>query len=318
MNVIDWVLKYDVFIQYLVKRDLLELNDDKLQDLKQRILTEGYGLELLRKQDLKTNTWGGGVYSPKYISTHYTLLEFCQLGAPLKSERFIKAIKLLFDVMWNNKGKVKPYRHQDLCIVAMMIRIACEASYRDKKIYEMVDYILDHQMSDGGWNCAWERKPHPRQSSLHTTLSVLEAFNMYKQSEYNYRIDEINESVFEGVEYMLTKKLFRSVRTNQVIHKDMLSFPFPYNWRYDILRALTVMAKLKIPYDNRMQEGLTYLINKLDVYGRIKADKKPPSLHHFRYTKTNQLCPYNTFRVLRVLKYYLRNDYDIYIKKAIE
>ena len=54
---------------------------------------------------------GGGVYSPKYISTHYTLLEFCQLGAPLKSERFIKSIKLLFDVMWNNKGKVKPYRY---------------------------------------------------------------------------------------------------------------------------------------------------------------------------------------------------------------
>ncbi|MCF7924515.1 MAG: hypothetical protein K9L64_05345 [Candidatus Izimaplasma sp.] len=317
MNVIDWILKYDVFIQYLVNRDLLEIDDNKLHNLRQRILTEGFGLELIKKQDLKNYTWGGGVYSPKYISTHYTLLELCQLGAPLKNERFINALKILFDVMWKNKGKVKPYRHQDLCVVAMMIRIACETGYKDQKLFEMVDYILEHQMIDGGWNCAWERKPQPRQSSLHTTLSVLEAFYVYKHLGCSYLIDKINEKIFDGVEYILSKKMFRSVRTNQIIHKDMLSFPFPYGWKYDILRAFTVMANLNIPYDIRMKESLNYIKSKLDYCGRIKADKKPPGLHHFRYTKTNQLCPYNTYRVLKVLKYYSRSKYDGYLNKDI-
>lgn len=319
MNVIDWILQGDVFVQCLVNRDLLEeQNESKLNDFRKRILTEGFGLELLNRQDLKTYMWGGGVYSPKYTSTHYTLLELCQLGAPITEERFIKAIKLLFKTMWQNKGQVRPYRHQDMCVVAMMVRIACTAGFQDQRIEEMIDYILEYPMNDGGWNCSWERKPKPKQSSLHTTLSVLEAFNEYKKGGYTYRIDEIDKQTFKGVEYILTKRLFRSVRTKEIIHQDMITFYFPYGWRYDILRALTVMRELDIPYDERMKDALDLIDSRLDEYGRIKSSKKPTSLQHFRFTKTNKLCPYNTYRVLYVLKYYRRKEYDNYLNKIIE
>ncbi len=319
MNVIDWILQGDVFVHYLVNRDLLRVSDKKeLNNLRKRILTEGFGKELLSRQDLKTYMWGGGVYSPKYTSTHYTLLELCEFGAPLDEERFIEAIKLLFKVMWKNKGQVRPYRHQDMCVVAMMVRIACTAGFKDPRMEEMIDYILEYPMSDGGWNCAWERKLAPKQSSLHTTLSVLEAFNEYKKSGYTYRLKDIEEQIPRGVEYILTKRLFRSVRTNEIIHKEMITLYFPYGWRYDILRALTVMKELDIPYDERMEDALDLISSRLDEYGRIKADKKPTSIQHFRITKTNKLCPYNTYRVLNVLKYYRLSDYESYRSKEIE
>lgn len=318
MNVIDWIMEGDVSLKYLVKRHLYGIDDQQTNELRKSILTQGFGSTLCNMQDPETNMWGGGVYSPKYISTHYTLLELCQLGAPLFEKRFHKAIDLMFSEMWINKGKVKPYRHQDLCVVAMMVRIASHAHFKDSRMDEMIDYIIDHQMHDGGWNCAWERKNKPKQSSLHTTLSVLEAFNDYIKNGYQYQLDKINKLASQGVEYVLTKKLYLSVRTGEIIHKDMLKFSFPYNWRYDILRAFEVMSSLKIPYDKRMDQALDVLLKRLDDFGRIKANKKPPSLMNIRYTKTNELCRFNTYRVLKVLKFYMPDTYKTYITKNIK
>ncbi|AUD63747.1 hypothetical protein BK010_09140 [Tenericutes bacterium MO-XQ] len=309
MDLISWMRNHDISLNYLVKRDFLGVDD---LHLKNQILSEGYGLRLMNLQDQKTHLWGEGVYSPKYTSTHYTLLELCQLGAHLDEKRIHKSISILFDVMWKEKGLMRRSRHQDMCVVAMMVRIAATAHFKDNRIFDMIDYILEYPMSDGGWNCSWERKPKPKQSSLHTTLSVLEAFHAYIENGYTYKIDEIHLMIPKGVSYILSKRLFRAVRTNEIIHKDMLSFPFPYGWKYDVLRALTAFANLDIPYDEKMEEGLNMLMNRLDEFGRVKADPKALGLHHFRYTKTNQPCPFNTYRILNVLKKYKLQIYNKY------
>ncbi len=316
-NVIDWICQGDVFIHYLVKRDLLDYQESDLSNLRDKILYQGYGLILKELQDKKTFMWGNGIYSPKYISTHYTLLELCQLGANLKEHNYIEAVKLLIDNMWFKLGKVNAYRHQDICVVAMMVRFACYVGLNDIRINEMIDYILSNQMIDGGYNCAYERKPAPKQSSLHTTVNVLEAFSTYIKMGYIYRSKEIELKASEGIEYILSKRLFRSVRTGEVIHKSMLEFTFPYNWRYDILRALEVMCELKHEYDERMKDAIDTIIDRLDEFGRIKADGKSPGPINIRYTKKNQLCPYNTYRVLKVLKYYSEDLYLKYVEKVM-
>ena len=310
MDITTWMMNHDISLKYLVNRDLLHIDEVSLQN---RILYEGYGLMYMNLQDPNTYLWGEGVYSPKYTSTHYTLLTLCQLGANLNDTRIHKAIKIIFDVMWKEQGLMRKNRHQDMCVVAMMVRIAATAHFKDARIYDMIDYILKYPMADGGWNCAWERKPKPKQSSLHTTLSVLEAFDMYKSNGYTYKIDEILEAIPKGVSYILSKGLFRSVHTHEVIHKDMLSFPFPYGWKYDILRALNVFVDLDIPYHEKMEEGLNIIIHRLDDDGRIKADSKAPGLHHFRITRTHKECPFNTYRVLKVLKKYKPNLYHSYM-----
>lgn len=47
-------------------------------------------------------------------------------------------------------GKVRAYRHQDLCVVAMILKIRLEAKINDNINKEMMDYIIGHQMKDGG------------------------------------------------------------------------------------------------------------------------------------------------------------------------
>jgi hypothetical protein len=70
-EIIDWLLKGDVSIQYQVYRDLLGIEKRQLQD---RIDTEGWGKQFLNKRQ-STGHWGMKFYQPKWTSTHYTLLD---------------------------------------------------------------------------------------------------------------------------------------------------------------------------------------------------------------------------------------------------
>jgi hypothetical protein len=315
MTVIDWLLKSNISVKYLVKRDLLDVPEDELRDLRARTLKRGFGLVLMKKQDPQTYMWEG-FYSPKYISTHYTLFQLCQLGAPMDDPRIKKAILVLFDHMWKPKGLIDLNRYQDLCVVAMMIRIAAEANLPDARVLDMIDYVLLNQLKDGGWNCEWQE--NPRQSSLHTTLSVIEAFSKLRKSDLTYRLKDIERAIPPGIEYILTKRLFRSARTGEIIHKDMLNFDFPYSWRYDLLRVLEVLAELRFPYDMRMAEGLDIIVERLDYYGRIKAERRPKGKQHQRYTRTGRFCPFNTQRVFKVLKFYDPKRYACYIQRRLD
>ncbi|WP_222942488.1 hypothetical protein [Arenibacter arenosicollis] len=74
-QIIEWLLQGDVSIQYQVYRDLLG-NDRK--DLQDRIAQEGWGKQFLSKR--KSNGhWGQSFYQPKWISSHYTLLDLRNL-----------------------------------------------------------------------------------------------------------------------------------------------------------------------------------------------------------------------------------------------
>jgi hypothetical protein len=317
MNVIDWILEGDIFIHYLVEKDLMGKSEEDLKHLKKEMLHTGFTKRIIGEMDSDTFLWGGGVYSPKYTSTHYSLLELSEMDVDLSDSIFENSIEILLKEMWINKGQIKRYRHQDMCVTAMMLRIASQAQIKDKRLQEMVDYILDKQMNDGGWNCAWERKPYPKQSSLHTTISVLESFSTYLENGYNYRVNDILKALPKGIEYILTKKLFKSVRTGEIINWDMLKNPFPYGWKYDYMRALYIFAKLNVDYDPRMDDALEYAISRLDNYGRIKADSLSRGEHHFVYTKANKLCPYNTYRILYIFKKYRKGLYFDYINKKI-
>ena len=80
-ELLEWLLEGDVSIQYMVRRHLLKENAEILNDLRERIPREGWGLEILGRQR-SDGDWGRAYYQPKWTSTHYTLLELMYLGIP--------------------------------------------------------------------------------------------------------------------------------------------------------------------------------------------------------------------------------------------
>jgi hypothetical protein len=62
-----------------VLQDLEDASDQQVARERARIATEGWGARLLAAQD-DDGGWDGGIYSPKWTSTTYTLLHLLWLG----------------------------------------------------------------------------------------------------------------------------------------------------------------------------------------------------------------------------------------------
>jgi hypothetical protein len=232
------------------------------------------------------------------------------MGFPKTEDGFAESCEKLLDWTWYNKGLVAKHRNQDLCVTSMVLGICCYAGIQSPKINEIVDFILSKQFPDGGWNCDWQREAV--KSSVHTTLSVLEAFRDYESYGYTYRLAEIKEAIPKGCEFLLRKRLFRSERTGEVIHNSMLMLSYPCRWKYDILRCLDYFQSISLPYDPRMEEALQIILRKKRPDHTWPVQQKYPGVVHFDMEKTGSSSRWNTLRVLRVLKKYRPEEYVIY------
>jgi len=301
-NIILWLLSGDIAIQFQAKRDLFSTQTNELETLQKRIATMGWGKAFLQKRDNKTAKWGNGLYGPKWISTHYTLLDLRNIGIHPETPQYKESADLLLDKLWFNKGKVRKDRWQDLCVSGMFLHICCYAKIKSDKIYEIVDYLIDKHYNDGGWNCMWEAG-HIH-SSLHTTLSVLEGICDYERNGYEYRLDELLKLRKEAHEFILIHRLFKSDKTGEIIKNNFIMLSFPSRWFYNILRCLDYFQSIDLPYDERMQDAIDILYKKRRKNGKWPVQHKISGLVHFDMEKTGSDSRWNTLRALRVLKKY--------------
>lgn len=300
-SVVEWLISGDSAIKYLTEKYLLE------QDVCQE--NKGYIQQYFSLFDEETNEWGGGIYSPLWISSHYTLLELKYMEANHDHSFYQSGAKKLLDGLWFNYGKVSTRRYQDMCMSATLLSIICYGRFKDTRINEIVDYILAHQMKDGGWNCAWDSSTRKsNRSSFNTTICVLECFADYEKYGYTYRINDIKDKVKQGQEYLLTRKLIYSISRNKIAHPDFTKFFYPTRYKYDCFRALEYFADIQFSFDDRMNEALDLIVYQLKD-GAILTGKKHSGKIHFRL-ETTKFGRFNTYRALKILKSYKPNFFQ--------
>lgn len=301
-NIISWLLEGDVSIRYQTRRDLL--SEENLE-LRSRIVTEGWGRKFLSLQN-DDGSWGKGFYQPKWTSTHYTLLDIKNLNI---FPDCLCAKKAVVNILRNEKGAdggVNPSGsivQSDVCINGIFLNYASYFQADELLLNSIVDFLLSQIMSDGGFNCRYNRSG-AKHSSLHTTLSVLEGILEYKRNGYGYRLTELLEAEKSSIEFMLQHRLFRSDKTGAIIDKKFLKFSFPYRWRYDILRALDYFRDAGVSYDERMSDALSIIEDKRTKSGLWKTPAHQPGAVHFAMEQAGKPGRWNTLRALRVLKYF--------------
>lgn len=300
-DLLKWLLEGDPAIVYQTQRDLLGVESEHLEKFQKQMVLGGWVKEFLEKRDLKTGMWGNGLYSPKWISTTYTMLDLKNCGIDPDLEAFQTGVCLLMEGLWKIPEKKKD-RWQDLCICGMLLNLCCYGGIRHKKLDEIIDYVLDKQFPDGAWNCQWE-VDHDH-SSLHTTINILEGLLEYKNHGYAYRRDEIEQAVEEAHEFILMHQLFLSDRTGAVIDRKMTMLSYPSRWRYDVLRCLDYFQAAGVSYDPRMEAGFALLEKKRKKDGTWPVQQKYTGRVHFDMEQTGKSSRWNTLRILRVLQYY--------------
>lgn len=299
---LSWLLEGDVAIQFQAQRDLCGAERPDLQD---RIAREGWGARFLSCQNAD-GSWGRGFYQPKWISTHYTLLDLALLEASPETPAVQGSIRDIVDNHVGSDGGVNPagtIKEADVCVNGMFLTYACHFRVDPVRIRSVVDFILEQRMPDGGFNCRKNRSG-ARHSSLHSTLSLAEGILRYEGGGYEYRLAELQEAAADCREFMLRHRLFRSDRTGEVIHKDFLRMSFPPRWKYDVLRALDYFRAARSAPDGRMSDALEWLRAKRRADGAWPLSAKHPGQVHFDMEPTGKPSRWNTLRALRVLQAY--------------
>ena len=293
MNVREWLLEGDPAIANLVRRRLLN-EDTPRQNV-------GFIKKHLERFDTKTNRFGGGVYGPKWVSTHYTMVDLTALEVDPSTSEYQAALKTLMTHEW--PGRMPPgVYHIDLCIPGMVLEMLTYAGITDSIIEEMIDYILDFQMPDCGWNCRLEGGAEPSMSSVHTTINVLEGLVGYAERGYQYRLYDVNTAIDQGIETLLTRELMYKKNTKEPIHPFMTRAHYPPRWKYDYVRGLCLLTRRKHPCDERIEDALKRLKEQMRKGRMLKGETIPGRIAF--PLETERFGRINTLRALEVLKHY--------------
>jgi hypothetical protein len=166
---LEWLLSGDVAIQYQTQRDLLGMPEDRLDVLRGRIASEGWGKSFLDRR--KDNCqWGRGFYMPKWTSTHYTLMDLMGLGLPRDNPLVSDSLKKYVEGCLYHDGGInvaKTVKYSDVCLTGMVLSLGAYFFADEEKLKTMVDYLLSVVMDDGGWNC--NHLSGAKHSSMHST-----------------------------------------------------------------------------------------------------------------------------------------------------
>jgi hypothetical protein len=302
---LKWLLDSDPAIRWQVMRDLTDEAPKAITAERSRIATEGWGAKLLARQSPAGN-WGGSEEDRGLLVTLYSLVALMDLGldpASKLARRMIDRVgkRLVFKPLNN-----RPFLHGETepCINGRILSIG---AYFNKPNRGLANQLLREQLEDGGWNCeAVEpspKRPKSRRSSFHTTICVLEGLLAYERA--GRKSAAVTRARKRGEKYLLERRMFRSLRTGEVIDERWLRFSFPTFWHYDVLRGLDYLRNAGVKPDGRVREAIETVIERRHQNGRwplnfLHSERIPLEME----TDVGRASRWNTLRALRILRWY--------------
>jgi hypothetical protein len=292
---IQWLLDSDPSVRWQVMRDLTGASSSAVAAERSRVATEGWGAELLARQS-SSGRWPGGQWD---LVTLWSLVVLKDLGldpASRQSRKMIDRIErgLVFKPLNDRPfldGETEP------CINGRILGIG---AYFKEPNDALAGQLLSEQLEDGGWNC---EAPRSSRSSFHTTICVLEGLLEYERAGRSSAA--VTKARKRAEDYLLDRRMFRSLRTGEIIDKRWLRFSFPTYWHYDVLRGLDYLREAGTRPDRRVDEAVEIVIKRRHQNGRwplnlVHPEKIPLEME----TKMGGASRWNTLRALRVLRWY--------------
>ena len=116
----------DPAIRWQVMRDLHDTPEPEWQAERGQLLERGWATNLLARQNAESG-WGDGVYSPKWISSTYTLSGLREMDLPGDCEQAQRGAKVMIGRMLgetSNATFLCRLANCDRCIVGMIMEIS--------------------------------------------------------------------------------------------------------------------------------------------------------------------------------------------------
>jgi hypothetical protein len=304
---LNWLLDSAPAIRWQVMRDLAGAGPGAIAAERSRVATEGWGAQLLALQS-PAGDWGAGPRGwradlPRddrgMLITLYALVVLMDFGLDPASKQARKMIDRVDKRLVFKRLNNRPFLHGETepCING---RILAVGSYFKEPNDALAKQLLGEQLEDGGWNC---EAPKSRRSSFHSTICVLEGLLAYERA--GRKSAAVTKARKRAENYLLERRMFRFLRTGEVINKRWLRFSFPPFWHYDVLRGLDYLRNAGLKPDSRVLDAIVIVMQRRHQNGRW-----PLNLLHPEYiplqmeTDVGRASRWNSLRALRVLRWY--------------
>jgi hypothetical protein len=301
---VEWLLgSCEPAVRFLTRRDVL---GEEVQPDPEEILSGPWVRTLLAGQQADG---GFGERHPykKWTGAHWRLVSLVELAAPPEDPRVLAAAERVLALLSGPKrAKVK--------LVDGLARrcasvegnglAACSrlGLAEDERVERLARWLVEWQWPDGGWNC--DERASGRRSSFHESCIPMWGLHEYAEAT---GAPWARDAALRAAELFLEHRLFRSVRTGEVIKQEWLRFRYPPYWHYDVLQGLLVLSRLGLAGDPRAAEAVELVEQKRLPDSRWKADgawwKRPdspllPDVVDWGRTGPNEMVTLNALRVL--------------------
>ncbi|GIP22900.1 hypothetical protein [Paenibacillus sp. J22TS3] len=201
--------------------------------------------------------------------------------------------------------------HCELAVFYMILMAyGCDL---DKELPWIREWLLKHQLPDGGLNCEPDAYLHSKKSSIISTLPPLEAILWFTDREFT---EQEAHFLDEGARYLIEHQLVCSKQNGNVIDTEWLKPCFPRFFEYDILRGMSFLAEWSRRRNKALPSGLLVQgLERLNRYvvagglriGRQVSDPQGPwGGHTFPLFEAvsggGEVSPYLTRQLNRVIE----------------
>ncbi len=240
-DLIHWLLAASTpSIRYLTLRSLLArpAGDPEVEAAHQAIMTEGPVPAILAGQTDEGN-WAGerGYYTPKYTSTHWSMLLLAELNADGADSRLRRGAAFMLAATQDElKQAITRGAHGLSCFWGNLLRYALHCGQADDpRVHAIVNYLA-HDAQEAGWRCSYNGEL-PCAWGAARALWGLAALPRFPQAEAAIQ----NALTFLLETYHLVEADYP---TSGRVHPLWFRLNFPLFYQADILFVLRVLAEL--------------------------------------------------------------------------
>jgi hypothetical protein len=269
-DLVTWLLEAETpSIRYRTLTDLLgyPAEDGRVRQARQDLMTSGPVLAILARQ-MESGAWGGerSYYTPKYVSSHWSMLLLAELSIDGDDPRFRQGARHMLDATADDLRKRLDTRTLGFsCFWGNLLCYACHAGMADDAQVERVVAYAVRDLQAGpcrcvhneGYACAW---------GVVRSLWGLAALPQTR------RTPEVDQAIRQGVEFLLGS--FRLTEaaypTPSAGGANPLWFKlnFPLFYQADILFTLRVVETLDVLDHPGTQPALDWLARLQGRNGR--------------------------------------------------
>ena len=268
----DWLLDTDVALRWQVERDLVEAPQEVWESTRARVATEGFGAELLAHQD-PDGQWAGGAFFPRGFD---------------------------FDGPEAAAGAGQPWTATTWSLNAL-------------REWGLDSMVLDGTAAGLAANSRWEYNDGPYWEGEVDCCINASTLNSLKGILYDEAAtggsDELNAARHGGEEYLLQRRLLKSLTTGEILGPRMTRLVYPFRSFYSALNAADYFRSASLfdgtPPDPRLSDAIESVRVACQPDGTWLQERRHPGRVWFEVdVEAGKPSPWLTFCATRVLAWW--------------